>query len=239
MQCHLCGEWFRWLSNQHIRHKHGLTADEYRELCGLSTSDSLLAPGLRARYRARAVKRLEASVLGTPLGEGGLRDGRWVSLAERRPDLVAEFDAVRNGDLDPARLGVWSTEKVWWRCGSCGSSWRSTVCGRASRGTQCPSCGPRSTVARHGPRRPSSERALSRVRPDLASEFAIDLNDGRHPATVSVWSKTKFWWRCSTCGHVWSARPMNRHQGNGCPECGRARRITSYHAGSSLRAGAD
>lgn len=109
-----------------------------------------MSPGGRGerRCRARAVTRLEASVLGSPLGEGGLRDGRWVSLAERRPDRSSSSTRFATFDLDPSRLGLWSKQKVWWRCRSCGASGCSTVCGRAGRGAQCPSRGPRVNAGR-------------------------------------------------------------------------------------------
>jgi hypothetical protein len=117
MQCHLCGKWLKWVGGMHLKYRHdGWTIADYRHAFGLSASQSTVAAHSRTLLRAHAIERLDRARLGSPLGDGGLQAKRWKSLAERRPELVSELHPDRNGDLDPTTLGVWSSERVWWRC---------------------------------------------------------------------------------------------------------------------------
>ena len=61
------------------------------------------------------------------------------SLAEQRPDLVAEWDGARNG-RPPGQVTCGSGVRAWWRCSQCGHSWQAQVEARALRGTNCPRC---------------------------------------------------------------------------------------------------
>jgi DNA-directed RNA polymerase subunit RPC12/RpoP len=160
----------------------------------------------------------------------GLQHGPWRSLVDRRPDLAGELHPPRNGNLEPERLGLWSSERVWWRCARCGCEWQMTVMGRSAQGGGCPDCGPRvaAEVRRHGPRRPRWERSLAALRPDLVDELHPTRNDGLDAGTIGVWSRRRVWWRCSECAHEWETTVMNRQQGNGCPRCADARRSATF-----------
>jgi ROS/MUCR transcriptional regulator protein len=63
VQCHLCGDWFRFVGASHVRW-HGWTLDEYREAFHLLKRTSTAAPGvsdkLRRNTRSRAKKRTSA-----------------------------------------------------------------------------------------------------------------------------------------------------------------------------------
>ena len=59
------------------------------------------------------------------------------SLAEQRPDLVAEWDAARNGG-PPSQLTCGSRVRAWWRCSQCGHSWQAGMDTRARRGCGWP-----------------------------------------------------------------------------------------------------
>lgn len=50
LQCHLCGKWFRSLS-QHVVQKHGWSADDYREEFGLNRQQALICEGTREKLR--------------------------------------------------------------------------------------------------------------------------------------------------------------------------------------------
>jgi predicted nucleic acid-binding Zn-ribbon protein len=41
---------------------------------------------------------------------------------------------------------------------------------------------------------------------------------------LGTYSNRKMLWRCSTCGHEWTASAAARARGGGCPECARAKR---------------
>jgi hypothetical protein len=64
----------------------------------------------------------------------------YASLADGRPDLVAEWDEGRNDWANWAATGVTcgSDKKAWWVCGKCGGSWQAKIKDRANRGQGCP-----------------------------------------------------------------------------------------------------
>lgn len=67
-------------------------------------------------------------------------------LATTHPELVAEWDFERNGDLGPDGIVPSSARRVWWRCGR-GHAWRISAYNRtggADRG--CPYCGDRKVL---------------------------------------------------------------------------------------------
>jgi hypothetical protein len=65
--------------------------------------------------------------------------GTNVSLAEGRPDLVAEWDEKRNG-FKTADVTCGSGKNVFWIRKLCGRSWRAKVVERALRSKGCSSC---------------------------------------------------------------------------------------------------
>lgn len=60
-------------------------------------------------------------------------------LATTHPELVAEWDFERNGDLGPDGARLDATKQVWWR-GSCGREWQMSPRQRAAEGLGCPYC---------------------------------------------------------------------------------------------------
>jgi Probable Zinc-ribbon domain len=78
------------------------------------------------------------------------------SLVAVHPQLVAELDYERNGELNPWRVGAGSGRKLWWRC-SKGHVWSESVIHRA-RGCGCPYCSGRRSPLDHGAfRRPDAQ----------------------------------------------------------------------------------
>ena len=70
-------------------------------------------------------------------------------------------------------------------------------------------------------------RSIAALRPDLASEFigtAAPENPAQDAAGLTLGSGRMCRWRCSDCGHEWSATVVNRAvHGSGCPPCATAR----------------
>ena len=240
VQCHLCGDWFKWVGGFHLKYRHpDWTIDDYRRAFNLNQSQVTMAAESRQILRAIAIDRLKQGQIGSPFSGGlGLQHGPWRSLLDRRPDLAAELHPTLNGRLKPESLGVWSSERVWWRCAGCGREWQATVMGRSTQGGGCPNCGPRAAAdaRRHRPRRPQHERSLAALRPDLVNELHPTRNAGVDPCTIGVWSRRRVWWRCSDCAHEWETTVMNRQQGNGCPRCADVRRRATYERNRQLRA---
>jgi len=134
------------------------------------------------------------------------------SLADRYPDIAAEWDRERN-EMAPEDVTYGSARKVWWRCSvqHCGNRWQAQVKNR-TRGSGCPRC--------HW--RPASGQSLADRHPELIVEWDDERNS-MTPQDVGPASGRKVWWRCSAqeCGHRWLAAVTRRTRGNGCPECHR------------------
>ena len=62
------------------------------------------------------------------------------SLAEKRPDLLKEWDYDRNGDLDPRKVLPGRNGKVWWKCLECGHSYEAPPSRRTGQGSGCRKC---------------------------------------------------------------------------------------------------
>lgn len=138
------------------------------------------------------------------------------TLAEAHPELLAEWDTERNGDLDPSILTPGSHQEVWWRCSADASHprWRTLVVDRAVAGHGCRAC--MATAAR----RPVQDRSLAAVRPDLLPEWNVSRNGSTTPRDVAASSQIPVWWTCRTCSHEWETTPNQRNNlGRGCPAC--------------------
>lgn len=60
--------------------------------------------------------------------------------------------------------------------------------------------------------------------PQIAAEWAYDLNGDITPDKVFTKASKKYWWRCKKCGCVWNTYVYNRTAGHGCPKCGQEHR---------------
>ncbi|MGV0813361.1 zinc-ribbon domain-containing protein [Mycolicibacterium boenickei] len=60
------------------------------------------------------------------------------SLADRYPEIAAEWHPTHNGNLAPDAVGRASSKKVWWMCPKCGHEWETVVARRTTRGAGCP-----------------------------------------------------------------------------------------------------
>ena len=60
-------------------------------------------------------------------------------LASQYPDLAAEWDPDKNGELSPTQVTVSTAKTIWWRCTE-GHSWRTSVNARAYGARGCPEC---------------------------------------------------------------------------------------------------
>ena len=130
-----------------------------------------------------------------------------ISLAEKNPELVAEWDES-NGDFTPWNVSYGSNKKVKW-IGKCGHKWETAVKNRTYYGTGCPICKHQKVN--------SGENDLSSVRPELAKEWS-EKNAPLLPSEVYAYSHRAAWWK-GKCGHTWKAVIKDRAKGHGCPIC--------------------
>ena len=61
-------------------------------------------------------------------------------LATTHPEIAAEWDYERNGELKPIDVVAGSSKRVWWRCPE-GHEWQAIVYRRKAGGGSCPVCG--------------------------------------------------------------------------------------------------
>ena len=69
----------------------------------------------------------------------------------------------------------------------------------------------------------SKTASLAKKFPEIASEWAYDLNDPLKPEQFHFGSNEKVWWRCRKCGHVWRTSISERTGSDktGCKLCSR------------------
>ena len=61
---------------------------------------------------------------------------------------------------------------------------------------------------------------LCQIYPELAKEFLSSRNKNLLPENIpATYSKEKYYWKCSVCGHEWRAALGERINGTGCPAC--------------------
>ena len=124
------------------------------------------------------------------------------------PELAAEWNVDKNGELKPTMIAAGAPTKVWWIC-QLGHEWQATVFSR-SNGCGCPYCAGRKAWP--------GFNDLMTVRPELAAEWNTEKNGILKPTMVSRGSAKKVWWKCPV-GHEWKAVIYNRSNGSGCPYC--------------------
>jgi ROS/MUCR transcriptional regulator protein len=98
VQCHLCGQWFRWIGGTDLARTHDWTIEEYREAFHLLQRTSTAAHGFSEQRREQLKQRVDAGELvpsdltGHPRrGSGSLArrgcrtGGRWQLVAPTSP----------------------------------------------------------------------------------------------------------------------------------------------------------
>lgn len=141
-----------------------------------------------------------------------------ISLAEKFPDIAAQWDCDRNGDLTPDKVSYGSRLKVWWKCPKCGYSYqkiignRTAPCKREVESDKCPICLGRVIIPGYN--------SLKALHPELLSEWDFEKNVGVDPDTLPPSYRKNVWWKCPN-GHSYASRPGNRvyNTGGNCPYC--------------------
>ena len=151
-----------------------------------------------------------------------------ISLAEKSPDISAEWHPEKNGTLTPASIACNSYKKAWWICPR-GHEYEQEVATRVSKGCGCPYCS--------GHRVLEGFNDLQTLKPELASEWNYEKNGDLTPTQVSLHSNKRVWWKCKTCGNEWITQINDRAYGRGCPVCAGKQRVKSFRENRYLRRG--
>ncbi len=130
-------------------------------------------------------------------------------LETTMPELAAEWDDERNGDLRPSDVMAGTDRKVWWRC-RLGHEWEAYIYSRKT-GSGCPYCVGQKVL--------KGFNDLASVAPALAADWDDEKNGQMKPDEVTAGANRKVWWRCRY-GHCWEATVASRYgNGRGCPYC--------------------
>lgn len=121
-------------------------------------------------------------------------------LATTHPELADQADG-----WDPKTVISGSNKPVPWRC-TLGHQWSTSPHNRTGNAKSgCPVCANKKVL--------KGFNDLATKDPELA-EQAFEWD----PHTVTRSSRKKQKWQCQF-GHIWSATPADRTNGNGCPTC--------------------
>ncbi len=142
------------------------------------------------------------------------------SLADLRPDLVAEWHPTKNGNLKPELFGINSNDSIWWKCSKCEHEWKTTIIHRGGkRNSGCPECAKAQKGKTFTKRRVTERGSLAEKNPALAAEWHPTKNGSLTPYDITEKRFANVWWLCPKCGHEWEASPNSRSSGIGCPCC--------------------
>ena len=140
-------------------------------------------------------------------------------LATLYPEIAAEWDYQRNGDLKPQDVLSQSNRKVWWICSE-GHTWRTRVQSRVIGQAGCHTCWLKTAF---------KGLTFADNSPELVHLWHPLKNGDLTPHDVSSGSTVVAWWRC-TCGYEWQA-PVHQVSGyqSRCRACS-----GTVHWGTSL-----
>lgn len=114
VRCHLCGNWFQFLGGFHLVSRHGVSAEEYREMFGLNRTQGLASPRHQQRMRKSSLKVFatrsdirEALKKGQALAKSGalneLVTGLYAGEPQRPQRVGASREARRPASNDDAK----------------------------------------------------------------------------------------------------------------------------------------
>lgn len=135
------------------------------------------------------------------------------SLAEKFPELIAEWDFDKNTEFEPTGVLPGSAHPVWWTCGKCGNEWKARIWTRTKKGFGCKRCASEQLSVKR--KIPKPGKSLADVRPELLRLWHPTSNTDITPSDMTPSSHTRVWWKCPDCENEWQATPA----GVGCRPC--------------------
>lgn len=142
------------------------------------------------------------------------------TLAEKRPDLLKDWDYNKNNELglNPETVAVGSQKYAFWKCNMCGHTWKTAISHRTgSKGTGCSQCYKNGPQLRLG-------KSIKSEYPDIVKEWDYE-NNILTPDKVAPTSQLKIHWICKR-GHSYVMSPVRRIKNTECPKCAKNHRIS-------------
>ena len=159
----------------------------------------------------------------TVINELVLSSEKQDNICVTNPEILKEWDYIKNGFLKPEFLTKGSTKKVWWVC-SKGHSWLASVSNRCRLGRGCPYC--------FGNKVLDETQSIAKSNPDLLSFWDYEKNDIK-PSEVMPGSGKKVWWRCEK-NHSFQKPIRDMVEKKQCPICNNTILITGKNDFATL-----
>lgn len=136
-------------------------------------------------------------------------------IVSSAPWLLKEWDYELNSE-DPGRVFVSSDKMISWKCSKCGHRWRATPANRFHAESGCPKCAGR--VVNVG------VTDLATINPEVAKMWDYEKN-AKTPDQVTAMSHQEAYFICPK-GHSFKASIAHVSRGEGCPTCGKERKVS-------------
>ena len=132
------------------------------------------------------------------------------TLAHKFPNLIKEWDTVKNQSLTPENFTISAHYKAWWLCGN-GHSYQARISHRVN-GSKCGYC-----TGRYA----TKETCMATTHPELVKIFHPTKNGNYTPKNLKAGTGIKLWWKCGK-GHEWLSAGNNmisKSRKSYCPHC--------------------
>ena len=136
-------------------------------------------------------------------------------LLKDNKELMKKYNFKKNKDVNLDTLTLGSNKRIWWKCPDCGYEWTAIVKSKNNVKTCGVCCNRIVLVGKND----LYTYCINNNRKDLIEEFDKE-NNNCSMKELTIESHKEVWWKCSKCGHSWSASPARRVKRNsGCGVC--------------------
>ena len=136
------------------------------------------------------------------------------------PELLKEWNFVKNNPLTPNLFFKFSHDKIWWICKN-KHVWRSSIANRTNLKRDCKKCAIKSSGNRRRKAAIDKYGTFFNKNKLLYDEWDFIKNESVDINLKSAWSNDVVWWICINCKYNWKTSIAHRTRGRGCIKCGR------------------
>ena len=141
------------------------------------------------------------------------------SLASLYPDLIKQWDFLKNKELNPNNLEPHSSVKVWWKC-DYGHEFKTSISNRTKeKSSGCPYCSNNLVF--------TGFNDLETKNKDLLKYWDYKANTIK-PSQISFKSNKKVFWICDL-GHTWNRSINDQSRFNKCSVCSNKKLLIGFN----------
>ena len=193
------------LSYQEIGDQHGLSRERVRQVLNINPA---FHEYLEERKKDQLAEERVKALAEQEKKERAKQELYAKTLAARYPERVAElWDDEKNGDIKPEDITAGSmTQFIWLKCPLDAHSWKKkvgdiTAIWKHNGKSGCPKCAGKKKKTEKQP-------SLIEVYPEFVSQYWYSEKNKElnlDPATLSLGSGRKVWFKCPNDGNEWQA----------------------------------